>query len=292
MKRIDAHHHVWDLTIRPQTWMDDAGDAYALLHRSFLIDEYVAVATAAGVGAGVVVQTVGDEAETAELLSMSTTQPLVAGVIGWVDLRKRDVADRITRFRDGIGGHRLCGLRHQVHDELDVGWITRKDVRRGIEAVGAHGLAYDLLLKPTHLAPALSTVDALPNVRFVIDHLGKPPVASGELEPWASGIRALAARPNTWCKLSGLLHEARWSGWTVDDLRPYVKLVVEVFGPRRMMSGSDWPVCTLSASYGETLLAHDAALPTLSADELRAIHVTTAAAVYDLAIDTSTVGCQ
>lgn len=290
MRRIDAHHHVWDLTVRPQRWMDGAGPAYDPLRRSFTIDEYATDAAEAGIGASIAVQTVASEDETAELLTMTTTHPIVAGVVGWVDLRKRDVVDRITRLRDGSGGHRLCGVRHQVHDERDVDWITRQDVRRGIAAVGEHGLAYDLLVKPMHLAPALATVDALPFVRFVVDHLGKPPVASGQLEPWASGIRALAERPNTWCKLSGLLHEADWSDWNVDDLRPYVEVVLDAFGPARVMSGSDWPVCTLGASCSAALAAHDAAMPALAPDEANAVRVTTAAAVYDLAVDTSAGG--
>jgi L-fuconolactonase len=203
-------------------------------------------------------------------------------VVGWVDLTADDVADQLAELQALPGGGLLRGIRHQVHDEPDVDWICRPDVQRGIAAVGAAGLAYELLIKPPHLPAALAAVRSLGEVTFVVDHAAKPPIASAEVEPWASGLRALAARPNTVCKLSGLLHEADWRRWIVDDLRPYAEVVIEAFGVERVMVGSDWPVSSLCASYQRALSVYDDALPGLDAGERDALRWRTASRVYSI----------
>jgi L-fuconolactonase len=250
MFRVDAHHHLWDLSVRDQPWI--AGPELAPLRRSFGVEELVGAAQ--GIDATVVVQTVTAAEETPELLALAADEGLIAGVVGWVDLTAPDVAEALA----ALDGQWLVGIRHQVQIEPDPRWLCRADVRRGLRAVADAGLVYDLLTLPPQLPAAIETVRALEDLVFVVDHLSKPPIASGELEPWAMHIRALARCENVVCKLSGLVTEARWDTWTVDDLRPYADTVLEAFGPDRVMFGSDWPVCTLAASYEEVVAAAEA----------------------------------
>jgi L-fuconolactonase len=252
MSRVDAHHHVWDLGVREQSWM--AGAAMDPIRRDFLIDDLAPLAAAADVTQTVLVQTVGLAAETPEFLAIAESNDLVAGVVGWVDLTADDVEHALTGLLNRPDGQWLKGIRHQVHDEPDVEWLNRPDVRRGLAVVAEAGLVYDLLTKTPHLPAALDTVRALPELTFVVDHISKPEIG-GDLEPWASGIRALAAEPNVTCKLSGMVTEASWTDWKVTDLKPYADVVLEAFGPARVMFGSDWPVCLLAATYAEVVQA-------------------------------------
>ena len=249
---IDTHHHVWDLAVRDQPWIEPTWP----IRRTFTLADLSGPAEAAGVEATVLVQTVLDPAETLEFLALAaaSTSPRVAGVVGWVDLTRPDVADALAALAAAEGGDRLVGIRHQVQGEADPRWLCRPDVRRGLRAVGEAGLAYDLLTLPHQLPAAVETVRALPDVRFVLDHLSKPPIARGELRPWADDLRDLAACPNVAAKLSGLVTEADWTGWSVRQLRPYATAALDAFGPDRLMFGSDWPVCLLAAgSYGEVV---------------------------------------
>ncbi|MEV0253863.1 amidohydrolase family protein [Streptomyces sp. NPDC050732] len=248
---VDAHHHVWDLSVRDQEWI--TGDALAPIRRNFTLADLAPEARAAGVGATILVQTVTVPDETPELLALAADSDLVAGVVGWTDLTRPDVADTLAALRELPGGQHLVGIRHQVQGEPEPEWLLRPDVRRGLAAVAAAGLAYDLVVLPHQLPACAKAAAEMPELTFVLDHLGKPPIASGAVEPWASAVRALAARPNTVCKLSGMVTEADRATWTVDDLRPFADTVVEAFGPRRLMFGSDWPVSTLAAEYGGVL---------------------------------------
>jgi L-fucono-1,5-lactonase len=277
--RVDAHHHVWDLSVREQSWM--VGPELAPIRRSFSIDELEPQAAAAGVTATVLVQTVGLAAETPEFLEVAAGNDLVAGVVGWVDLTAPDVADALAGLKQRPDGEWLKGIRHQVHDEPDVRWLCRDDVRAGLEAVAEAGLVYDLLTKTPHLPAALETVQALPELSFVVDHISKP-VIGGDLEPWAAGIRALAAQPNVTCKLSGMVTEASWTDWKVSDLQPYADVVLDAFGPDRVMFGSDWPVCLLAASYAEVVQAAEELTASLTSKERESVFGNTARRVYGL----------
>ncbi len=248
---VDAHHHVWDLAVRDQDWI--SGPELAPLRRDFSLADLEPQARAAGVAATVLVQTVTVAGETPEFLALAAGSDLVAGVVGWTDLTSPEVDDALARLREGPGGEHLVGIRHQVQGEADPSWLTRTDVLRGLAAVADAGLVYDLLVKPHQLPAAVEAARRLPRLTFVLDHLAKPPVASGELEPWAGEIRRLAALPNTVCKLSGLVTEADWDTWRVADLQPYAATVLDAFGPGRLMFGSDWPVCRLASDYGEVL---------------------------------------
>jgi L-fuconolactonase len=274
----DAHHHVWDLGVRDQDWI--TGQDLAPIRRDFLLDDYPG--QAAGVTATVVVQTVTVAAETPELLALAADSDLIAGVVGWTDLTAPDVADRIAALRDLPGGQKLAGLRHQVQSEPDPRWLLRPGVLRGLAAVAAAGLVYDLVITAGQLGAAAEVAAALPDLVFVLDHLGKPRIAAGTLEPWAAGLRRLAALPNTVAKVSGLVTEADWHRWRLADLRPFTDIALEAFGPGRLMYGSDWPVCTLAASYQEVLAAAQDLTGALSSAERDAVFSGTAARTYRL----------
>ena len=277
---IDAHHHVWDLAVRDQDWI--RGAAMAPIDRSFGLDELRPQAAAQGVEATVVVQTVVGPEETPELLALADADPLVAAVTGWADLTSPAVGDDLAALAAGPGGRWLRAVRHQVQHESDPAWLARPDVVAGLRAVAAAGLAYELLVVPHQLPAAVEAVRAVPGGVFVLDHCGKPPVASGALEPWTRDVRALAALPNVVCKLSGLVTEARWDDWSAAGLAPYVEVVLDAFGPQRVMAGSDWPVCLLAASYADVWAAHRTLLAGLSDAERDAVLDGTARRTYRL----------
>ncbi|MEU6729948.1 amidohydrolase family protein [Nonomuraea wenchangensis] len=275
MDRIDAHHHVWDLSARPHDWLDP--EPMAPVRRTFTLDDLAGPAAAAGVSRTVLVQVLADLDETREFLGLAAASELVAGVVGWVDLTAPDVAGTLAALPPG-----LVGVRHGVQSEPDPAWLNRPDVRRGLAAVEAAGLAYDLLTLPHQLPAAIDTVRALPGLTFVLDHLSKPPIASGELEPWRSRVRELAALPNVFCKLSGMVTEADWAAWRVGDLRPYAEVVLEAFGPERVMFGSDWPVCLLAAEYAQVTEAAEELCAGLTEGERAEVFAGTARRAYQL----------
>ncbi|MET8134370.1 amidohydrolase family protein [Streptomyces sp. NPDC005251] len=275
---VDAHHHVWDLSVRDQDWI--TGPELRPLRRNFGIADLAPETDATGVARTVLVQTVTVAQETPELLALTEESPLVAGVVGWTDLTRPDVTDELARLREVPGGRHLRGIRHQVQGERDPGWLLRPDVRRGLAAVADAGLVYDLVVLPHQLPACARAAAEHPGLTFVLDHLGKPPIATGALDPWAGAVRELAALPNTVCKLSGMVTEADPARWTPDDLRPYADTVLEAFGPDRMMFGSDWPVCTLAATYGQVLRAAEELTAGLDESERQAVFTGTATRVY------------
>ncbi|MFE2056467.1 amidohydrolase family protein [Streptomyces sp. NPDC059446] len=277
---VDAHHHVWDLAVRDQDWI--TGEELAPIRRTFTLADLEPEARAAGVAATVLVQTVTVPEETPELLALAGGSALVAGVVGWTDLTAPDVAGTLAALRALPGGGRLVGIRHQVQGEPDPEWLLRPDVLRGLRAVAAAGLAYDLVVLPHQLPAAARAAALLPELTFVLDHAGKPPVALGATHPWADGLRALAALPNTVCKLSGLVTQADPGSWTVGDLRTYADTVIEAFGPERLMFGSDWPVCLLAAPYAGVLGAARELTGLLGDAGRQAVFAGTARRVYGL----------
>ncbi|MYT03423.1 MULTISPECIES: amidohydrolase family protein [Streptomyces] len=279
---VDAHHHVWDLSVRDQDWITDP--ELAPLRRDFTLVDLAPEARAAGVVATVLVQTITVAEETPEFLALAADSDLVAGVVGWTDLTAPDVTETLAALRAGTGGDHLVGIRHQVQGEPDPRWLVRPDVLRGLAAVAEAGLVYDLVVKPHQLAAAVEAAQRLPGLTFVLDHLGKPPVASGELAPWAQQIRRLAALPNTVCKLSGMVTEADWDSWTVAALTPYADTVLDAFGPGRLMFGSDWPVCRLAASYAEVVSVVRELTTALGPAERHDVFTGTAVRTYDLRV--------
>jgi len=277
---VDAHHHIWDLSVRDQDWI--TGDRLAPLRRDFTLADLEPEARGAGVTATILVQTITVLEETPEFLALAAGSDLVAGVVGWTDLTAPDVADALAALRERPGGEHLVGIRHQVQGEPDPHWLLRPDVLRGLAAVADAGLAYDLVILPHQLPAAYRAAALLPELVFVLDHLAKPPIAAGELCPWAGDVRILATLPNVYCKLSGMVTEADWHAWKAADLVPYADTVLNAFGPDRLMFGSDWPVCRLAASYAEVVGAAHALTCGLGPGERRDVFSGTATRAYGL----------
>ena len=296
---VDSHHHVWDPAAHAQPWLD-SDEALAPLRRNFSMADLAPQAAAAGVVGTVVVQTITEPAETPELLSLAAADSIVAAVVGWTDLTAASVADDLGDLRDLPGGEHLAGIRHPLLTEPDDSWLARSDVRRGLRATAAAGLVFDLVLRPGQLLAAVRAAASLPELTFVLDHLGNVDVEAGPQvdESWAEPFRKFAALPNTVCKLSGILSAGGSPGnaatsqtdpepsqGSVERLRPYVDLALDHFGPARLMFGSDWPVCTLSASYGYVVAAAVTLTRELSEQERHAILAGTARRVYRIAVD-------
>jgi L-fucono-1,5-lactonase len=277
VRLVDAHHHLWDPARRTYDWLTGLDP----IRRPYTEADLRAVTPAA---ATVLVQTIPSVEETEEFLGTAASSDLVAGVVGWVDLTAPDVADAIAALRSAPGGEHLVGIRHGAQDEPDPRWLLRPDVVRGIAAVAAAGLTYDVLVKPAQHEATVELADAVPGVRLVLDHAGKPAIADGGYEAWAGFLTALAARPNVFCKLSGLVTEADWTKWTVDDLKPYAAHVFESFGPDRVMFGSDWPVCELAATYDQVYEAARACTAELSTSEQSEVFGGTAIRAYPITV--------
>jgi L-fuconolactonase len=280
---IDAHHHLWRYDPVELDWMSDDMD---VLRRDFDAEELEGLGRAVGVVGSVAVQARRTVHETTRLLEIADTHTSILGVVGWADARDPDLEATVA----GFARHpRFVGLREVLHDMPDVDYATSAEHRRLVAAAASVDAAYDLLLRPEHLPPAVVLVDAFPAVRFVVDHIGKPPRDASAGTPvaerrraWAAGIRALAERPNVACKLSGLLTEGNWRHWRTEELTPFLDVVLEAFGPERCMVGSDWPVCTLAASYAENLGIVVRYASALSEDERRSVLEGTARTWYRL----------
>jgi L-fuconolactonase len=242
--RIDAHQHFWQYDPVRDGWITEE---MAVLKRNFLPEDLAPHLGEQGIQGTVAVQADQSEAETEFLLQLAAQNPFILGVVGWVDLLAPTLAERLEYFSSF---EQFRGVRHIAQAEAD-DFLARDDVARGVGLLGEYGFTYDILVYPPQLRAVRSLVDKLPDSLFVVDHLAKPPIRAGVMEPWATDIKELARHPNVWCKVSGLVTEADWNSWSRDDLAPYLDVVFEAFGPDRLMFGSDWPVCLLAASYVE-----------------------------------------
>lgn len=277
--RIDTHVHFWHYSPTEHTWMTDEMD---ILRRPFLPTDLQPLLEAAGFDGVIAVQARQSLAETEWLLELAEQHPLVKGVVGWVDLQAPEVLEQIERF----SGHpAFKGVRHVVHDEPDDDFMLRPAFQRGIAALGPFELPYELLLYPRHLPAALKLVERFPDQLFVLDHIAKPKIRDQRLSPWREDIRRLARRENVLCKLSGMDTEAVWGRWTPAEFEPYLDVVLEAFRPRRLMLGSNWPVCTLSSPYAAAVGIATGYIARLSPDEQAQIDGLTAARCYKLSTE-------
>ncbi|MEM6644958.1 MAG: amidohydrolase family protein [Bacteroidota bacterium] len=271
---IDAHHHFWCYTPEEFGWIDESMQA---IRRDFGPDDLRAALDEASIDGTVVVQARQSMEETAWLLALAAAHDWMRGVVGWVLLVEPSVSDVLDRV---AANPKLVGVRHVLHDEPDDDYMLRDDFNRGIRALQAHDLVYDILIFERHLPQTLAFVDRHPEQPFVLDHVAKPRIAAGELEPWRTHIRALAERPNVTCKVSGMVTEADWANWKPETLRPYWDTVLDAFGPSRLMFGSDWPVCLVASGYARWAQTVRTWIADLSADEQAQIMGGTAAQVY------------
>ena len=275
---VDSHHHIWDPAKRPHEWLL----ALPSLNRPFGLSQLEQVATPLGVSATVLVQVLNDPAETEEFLALASASEVIAGVVGWVDLTDPGVGETLARLSELPGGDKLVGVRHLVPNEPDPDWLRRHEVRRGVRAVSASGGAFDLLVSTRELPAAVDLAEHLEGATLVVDHMAKPEIAASAWEPWNSLIGQLARSDSVFCKISGLVSQAG-KHWDPTAVRPYVERVVELFGPNRLLFGSDWPVCTAVASYDQVLgLARDLITP-LVGKETDAVFGGTARRIYKLA---------
>ncbi|MFJ9380897.1 amidohydrolase family protein [Streptomyces sp. NPDC101455] len=281
---VDAHHHVWNLDHRPQPWLHEPG--HESIRRTFDTADLRSVATRPIAGrqldCTVVVQCVTSVSETRELLALAERDPLIGAVVGWADLASPAIAAVLDELRAGPGGAYLRAVRHLVQGEPDPEWLQRPSVERGLRAVGERGLAYDVLLRSHQLEQAVRLAERLPDLALVLNHAGKPPIASGELSLWETELRRLAAHPQVRCKVSGLVTEADHRTWTVEDIRPVWDILLSAFGADRLMFGSDWPVCALAGGWNQWAATVEELLADCSAAETAAILTRTATRLYRL----------
>ena len=270
--KIDAHHHLWQFNDRDYGWMSPE---MTVLRRDFLVPEL----QASGIGGTVAVQARQTVEETRWLLGLRREAAMIRGVVGWVPLADPDLRRYLDEFAGDPG---LKGVRHVLHDEPDDLFMLREDFNRGISLLREYALVYDLLVFDRHLPQTIELVDRHPSQVFVLDHIAKPRIRERSFSPWREQMLELAKRENVCCKLSGMATEADWGGWTYGDLEPYFDVVLEAFGPRRLMFGSDWPVLLLAAPYQAWVGAVSRELETLSAEEQDRIWRGTASAAYRL----------
>jgi L-fuconolactonase len=244
---IDAHQHFWIYDPKEYGWIDGT---MTPLRRDFLPADLRHELEREGFQGSVAVQARQSLEETRWLLELAAQSPFILGVVGWVDLRSPQVRADLQALAQNP---KLVGIRHIVQSELDDRFLLQPDFLRGISLLAEFDLAYDILIYPKHLTVAVEFVRRFPVQRFVLDHLAKPEIESGTINVWKKGIAALAAHPNVYCKLSGLVTEADWNRWTPEDMRPYLDIAFERFGANRLMIGSDWPVCTLAGSYSRVM---------------------------------------
>ncbi|MGC1449310.1 MAG: amidohydrolase family protein [Candidatus Sulfotelmatobacter sp.] len=244
---IDAHQHFWIYNTSEYDWIDDS---MAALRRDFLPEDLQPELESNDVQGSVAVQARQTVEETRWLLELSERSPWIFGVVGWVDLRSLDVRSRLKVLAQNP---KLVGIRHIVQSEPDSRFLLQSDFLRGVSLLEEFDLAYDILIYTKHLPVAAEFVERFPRQRFVLDHLAKPPIKSGHVDFWAEGIKRLAASPNVFCKLSGLVTEADWRHWEPEQIIPFLDVAFESFGPDRLMIGSDWPVCLVAASYARAV---------------------------------------
>lgn len=255
---VDAHQHFIFPSRVHYPWLEDP--ALAPLRRDFTPDDLRPLLRASGVDGTIAVQAKSSLEETRELLKIASSTDYVLGVVGWVDLTDPAVGRVLDELMALPEGRYLVGIRHQVHDEPDPNWLLRPEVGRGLAALEQRGLTYDLLVRIRELPAALACVQNFPRLRFVLDHLAKPSIAQGQWDDWLRALEPLASQPNVWAKLSGLVTEADWKHWKPEDLAPYIRQALALFGSSRCLFGSDWPVCTLAASYAQVKEALEWAL--------------------------------
>ncbi len=273
--RIDSHQHFWKYDPAHYAWINDR---MAAIRRDFLPEHLAEEITRAGIDGSIAVQAAG-AGETEWLLDLAKEWDFIRGVVGWVPLIDADAEDRIARL---AGNPKLRGLRHVLQDEPDPNYMLREDFNGGIRKLREFGLAYDILIFERHLPQTIEFVDRHPNQVFVLDHIAKPRIRTGEISPWRENIQQLAERRNLYCKISGMVTEADWDAWTPEQLRPYIDVVLEAFGAQRVMFGSDWPVCLVASTYPKWVMLMEETLKELSIDEQERIWGGSAIEAYRL----------
>lgn len=259
--KIDSHQHFWQFDPVRDAWITDEAQA---IRRNFMPEDLYPLLRQQLFDGCVAVQADQSEQETLFLLELAEKFDFIKGVVGWVNFCGADIGDRLEYFSSFPV---LKGFRHVVQAEPQDDFILRKDFCRGIALLHQYDFTYDILIHPRHLKYAAEFAQRFPDQAFVVDHLAKPFIKEGIYEEWKQDIQAIAELPNVSCKLSGLVTEADWKSWKEEDFTVYIETVLESFGPNRVMFGSDWPVCLLSADYANVCKLIEHHTQSLSADE-------------------------
>ena len=264
--RVDSHHHLWDLSIRPQDWM--VGNGMEPVARNFDTNDLRAAIAGTRIEKTVLVHATTTYDETYELLEIAQSDETVIAVVGWLQIDSPDAIAHCEKYLAAPGGSYLKGIRDVAQDLPDSQYLAKPQSIATVQQLGKMGLTYDILTKTPELKAAIDLVKACPDVQFVLDHISKPYIAKGEVEPWKSLITELASFENVSCKISGMVTEAKWNTWATQDFVPYVDHIIESFSPQRLMFGSDWPVALLAApSYSEVVQLAERLTATLSQTE-------------------------
>ena len=279
--KIDAHHHFWDINSSQFDYSWTQTDNNRAIHQSFLPKDLKPHLDACGIDKTVFVQTQHNLAENQWVLNLADQNDWIVGVVGWIDLVGTDCELQIEELKRHP---KFVGVRHITQDEPDDDFIVKQEVLRGLKLLEQHGVPFDLLFHVKHLGHASELGRQLPNLPMVIDHLAKPEIKNGNIDNWKANFIAAARFPNIFCKLSGMITEADWQAWSTEDLRPYVDLALEHFGPERCMFGSDWPVCQLAGTYQQVHDSLAELISELSSAEQDAIWCKTAIDFYSLEI--------
>jgi L-fuconolactonase len=245
--RIDAHQHFWKFDPVRDAWITEE---MGVLRRDFLPQDLVPELAANRMDASIAVQVDQSEEETQFLLGLAEQNPRIAGVVGWVNLTAPNIQERLRHYSQFP---KLSGFRHIVQGEPDDRYLLREDFLRGIACLREFGFTYDILIYPKQLPASVEFVGKFPEQPFVVDHIAKPLVKEKEIASWSRHMRVLGAVSNVSCKVSGLITEGNWRHWRPEDFHPYLDVVFEVFGPDRLLFGSDWPVCTLAGTYTQVI---------------------------------------
>jgi len=283
MHRIDSHHHLWDLTVRPQTWQ--VGNKFDPVRRNFDISDLKSAISDTGITHTYLVQTVMNYDETPELLVTANENEIILGVTGWLKIDSPDAIENLARYEELPGAKYLKGIRDIAHDYPDPNYLAKPQVIANCKELGKQDYVYELLTKTEQMKAAIELVKSAPNTLFVLDHISKPLIATGELEPWATHIRTLAKFENLYCKVSGMITEAKWKNWKPSDYRPYFEIVIENFGADRIMYGSDWPVALLSGTYKDVYDLAEYLTNSLSESEKQKFWCDNAKKVFDLEVN-------
>jgi L-fuconolactonase len=277
--RIDSHHHLWDLSIRPQDWM--VGDEMDSVRRNFDANDLRNAMAGTGIERTILVHATTTNDETFELLALAEVDPTIVGVVGWLQIDSPSAIADCEKYLQAPGASYLKGIRDVAQDLPDSNYLAKPQSIATVQQLGKMGLTYDILTKTPELKAAIELVKACPDVQFVLDHISKPYIAKAEIEPWKSLITELASFENVSCKVSGMVTEAQWKTWKTEDFAPYVDHIITSFTPQRLMFGSDWPVALLAASsYSEVVQLAEALTEKFNQTESELFWAKNAQSVY------------
>lgn len=263
--RIDSHHHLWDLNGTPREWL--SGNVLDPINRTFTMGDFRRERAGAKIDSSILVQSATSYDELNEMFEIAQIDDSVAGLVAWIDMSSADSLERLSRYLDLPGADKLVGIRDGAQGRTDTGWLSGEQVVKNVKKLAAKPLTFDLLVDPSHLPASVELVRQAPDNLFVLDHIGKPNIATSEILDWTEMINELAAFENVFCKVSGLITEADWNSWEQQQFLPYFQVTLEAFGSDRIMFGSDWPVCKLAGSYDQVVTLAEFLVSDLSESE-------------------------